>query len=78
MKFEVFKSEKTTLKNLSEGKYRQPEKEEFEAFERVIILLLYTFFEIRFSTDELHYCLTGFSQKTYLMTSLMLILGISS
>ena len=39
LNFEVFKTEKTTLKNLNEEKYRQSENGEFEAVERVIILL---------------------------------------
>ena len=39
-KFEVLKTGKTPLKNLNEEKYIQSEKKEFEAFERVIILLL--------------------------------------
>ena len=39
LNFEVFKPEKTTLKNLNEEKYRQSENEEFEVVERFIILL---------------------------------------
>ena len=49
MKPEDFKTEKTASKNLNEEKYRQSENDEFEAFERVIIFLLYTLFEINFS-----------------------------
>ena len=33
LKFEVFKTKKTVLKNLNDGKYRQFENEEFEPFE---------------------------------------------
>ena len=42
------KLRKTALKNLSEEKYRQSLNKEFETLERVIILLLYTFFEKMF------------------------------
>ena len=45
LKFEVFKTKKIALNNLNEEKYRQLKNKEFEAFETVIILLLYTFFE---------------------------------
>ena len=38
-KFEVFKTKKTVLKNMKAGKHRESENEEFEGFERVIILL---------------------------------------
>ena len=49
LNFEVFKTEKTALKNLLiEKKYGQSENEKFEAFERMIILL---FFEKRFPID---------------------------
>ena len=37
------------MKGLNVDIYRPSENEEFEAFERVIILLLYTFFENVFS-----------------------------
>ena len=40
LKFEVFKTEKTVLQSLNEGKYRQSENEKLEAFERLITLLL--------------------------------------
>ena len=43
MKFS--KMRKTALKNLNEEKYKQSGNEKVEAFERVIMLLLYTFFE---------------------------------
>ena len=54
MKFDVFKTENMILKKLRAEKYRQFENEKFEAFERVIIFLLYTFFEKIFPTDESH------------------------
>ena len=69
--FDVFKIKKTAEKNLIEEKYRQSENEEFEAFERVIVLLLYIFFEKKNPIDESHYCLTKCCRKTFLMTSFM-------
>ena len=49
LKFEAFKTKKIAMKSLNVDIYRPSENEEFEAFERVIILLLYTFFENVFS-----------------------------
>ena len=65
LKFEVFKTEKTGLRNLNDEKYRQSENEEFEAFERIIILLLYTFFKKKIPIDKSHYCLTKVCWKTF-------------
>ena len=64
MKFS--KLRKTALKNLNEEKYKQSGNEKLEAFERVIILLLYTFFEKekKIAISESHYCLTKFCWKT--------------
>ena len=45
LKFEVLKTKKNPLENLNEEKYKQSENEEFEAFEKVIIILLNLFFE---------------------------------
>ena len=63
--FKVFKHEKTALKNLKDKKHRQSENGELKVFERVVILLLNS------SKDGLHYCLTTFCQKTFLIASMM-------
>ena len=41
------------------------EEEQFEALKRVIILLLYTFFEKKNPTGETHYCLKDFVGKRF-------------
>ena len=65
LKFEVFKTEKAALKNLIEGKYRRSENEEFESFERVNILILYTFLEKENTIDVSHCYLAIFGWKTF-------------
>ena len=65
LKFEVFKTEKAALKNLIEGKYRRSENEEFESFERVNILVLYTFLEKENTIDVSHCYLAIFGWKTF-------------
>ena len=65
LKFEVFKTEKAALKNLIEGKYRRSENEEFESFERVNILVLYTFLEKENAIDVSHCYLAIFGWKTF-------------
>ena len=52
MKVAAFKFDKATSKNLNEEKHGQSEYEEFEAFERAILLLSYIFLEASFSMDE--------------------------
>ena len=49
-----FQNREYDIEKVEGGKIRQFENEEFEAFERVIIFLLYTFFEKIFPTDESH------------------------
>ena len=45
MKFAVYQMHITSSKNINEEEHKQFKNEEFEDFDRVFLVLLYTFFE---------------------------------
>ena len=52
LRFFVFKIDKTASKNSNEESHGQSVKENFEVFERVILLLLKTFFDYFFHYEN--------------------------